>query len=142
MNVFFRFGSTKKFVDIAKRHMKTGIVISNKARWLAITTGVVTAVTGLPVLSFLPALLSVSLILGALLAGRSSRYGRDLLWFGAGITSIWVIPIGLLMLHGAFTRSATDPKVTVAAAVSILLVILCDATLIREAFGQELRING
>ena len=85
-------------------------------------------------------MLSFFLIIGALLAGRFPRWAKGLIRFGALITSIWVIPLGLIMLHFSFTVG-TDLIVTAAAAVSVLLVILCDATLVKEALDQRLRTN-
>ena len=78
--------------------------------------------------------------MGALLAGRYPRPSRDLIWFGAGATSIWLILIGMLILHTSF-KGGTDSRVIAAALGSIVLVILCDTVLIKEAFDQRLRTN-
>lgn len=112
------------------------ISISNNTRWIAAATGCVTAVTGIPVLSWLSALASGFLIIGALLAGRHPRYARGLVWFGAGVTTFWVIPVGVGILGLSF-RGGTDQRVIVAAAASVLLVVLCDATLVKEALDAR-----
>lgn len=105
--------------------------ISKQTRWLVGITGCLTAV------SFAMAqglgLLSGFLIVGALLAGRFPRSGRNLIWFGAGIVSLTELPFGVTLLLLS-THGGQDPRVTAAAAASVLLILWCDGALVTSAF--------
>jgi hypothetical protein len=107
------------------------VIVSNKTRWIAALTGCLTAITGLPVLGYLSVLASTLLIVGAVLVARFQRHGRDLIWFGAGATTLWAIPAGLgirrLSLSGG-----SDPRVVEAAIATVLLVVVCDIALITD----------
>jgi hypothetical protein len=111
---------------------KTEIVsVSNRMRRLAGATGCLTVVTFAMVQGL--GLLSGFLIVGALVAGRFPRNGRDLIWFGAVVVSLSELPIGVGILRLSL-RGGTDPRVTASVAASILLVAWCDAALATEAF--------
>jgi hypothetical protein len=108
------------------------VIVSNKTRWIAACTGCLTAITGLPALGCVSMLTSGFLILGAVLVGRFPRHGRELISFGAGATSLWVIPVGGFLLRFSLL-GGRDPRVTGAALASILLVIWCDAVIVADA---------
>jgi hypothetical protein len=108
------------------------VSVSNQIRWLAGVTGCLTAVAGLPVLSLLSVVVSGFSIVGAAVAGRFPRHGRDLIWFGAVAQSLYVLPFGGMLLLSL--RPGTDPRVTAVAAAAVLLVVLCDGALVTEAF--------
>jgi hypothetical protein len=109
---------------------KTEIVaLSNQMRWLAGVTGCLTALTF--ILDYGLGFLSVFLIVGALMAGRFPRSGRDLIWFGAVVVSLSELPMSILLLET--TRSGTDPRVTAGSAISALLIVWCDAALVAGA---------
>jgi hypothetical protein len=61
--------------------------VSSAARAIVALTACVTAVAGIPVLAFLPAVISVFSIAGVLLATRLPRQSKYLMWFGAAVTS-------------------------------------------------------
>jgi hypothetical protein len=108
------------------------VIVSSKTRWIAAVTGCLTAIAGLPALGYLSVLTSAFLILGAALVGHFPRHGRDLMWFGAGATSLWAIPMGSYLLRFSLERGR-DPRVTVAALALVLLVGWCDAVLVADA---------
>jgi hypothetical protein len=110
--------------------------MSSETRWIAAITGCVTAITGLPIVSLMSVVVSGLLIAGAILAGRFPRHGRDLIWFGAGVTSLWAIPAGLGILSLSL-NGGRDPRVVAAAALTVLLVVWCDAVLVTEAIGMR-----
>ena len=116
--------------------MVSNVVISNATRWIAAITGCVTAVTGLAVLTLLSPVVSGCLIVGAVVVRRYPRYGRDLMWFGAGVVSLWAIPVGMGILRLSLS-GGTDPRVVAAAAVSVFLVVCCDAALLTDAFKSR-----
>lgn len=104
------------------------VSVSNKVRWLAGVTGCLTAVTTSllgPVFVIVP----VCLIVGAVVAGRSPRNGRDLIWLGAVLLSLFGLPIGVWILF----RNGADIRVAMGASLSVILVVLCDVALLREA---------
>jgi hypothetical protein len=114
---------------------KTEIVsVSNQIRWLAGVTGCVTAATF--TFDYDLGLLSVFLVVGALVAGRFPRSGRDLIWFGAVVVSLSELPIAAFMLLIA-ARGGADPRVTAGASVSVLLMVWCDAALVTDAFRKR-----
>jgi hypothetical protein len=114
---------------------KTEIVsVSNQMRWLAGAAGCLTA--AIFTFDYGLGLLSVFLIVGALVAGRFQRNGRDLIWFGAGVVSLSELPIGVGILWLSL-RGGTDPRVTVSVAVSVLLIVWCDAALVTVAFKKR-----
>jgi hypothetical protein len=111
---------------------KTPIIsVSKQIRWLAGVTGCLTAATF--IFDYGLGLVSAFLILGAVLAERFPRSGRDLIRFGAVVVSISELPLSVSMLLLA-TRGGTDPRVTAGAAFSVLLIVWCDAALVATAF--------
>jgi hypothetical protein len=116
----------------AQGEQKTEFIsVSSSMRWLAGTAGCLTAATF--IFDYGLGLLSVFLIVGALVAGRFPRKGRDLIWFGAVVASLSELPIAISMLLIS-ARGGTDPRVTVGAAASVLLIVWCDAALVMQAF--------
>jgi hypothetical protein len=105
--------------------------VSNRMRWLAGVTGCLTVVTFAMVQGL--GLLSGFLILGALVAGRFRRNGRDLIWFGACVVSLSELPIGVGMLRLSL-RGGTDPRITASVAASVLLIVWSDLALVTGAF--------
>jgi hypothetical protein len=116
------------------------ITVSSRTRWIVAATGCVAALIGVPVLSLLAPILSSFLVLGAVLAGRFPRYGRDLMWFGAGITTLWGGTVGTYILHFSF-KPGNDKRVMLAVLVSLVLLVWCDVALIKEGLGQRPRTN-
>jgi hypothetical protein len=116
------------------------IEVSNRTRWIAVATGCVTALAGIPAISLLSLVLSGFLIIGAALAGRFPRYGRDLTWFGAGISSAWGIPLGLYVLYLSHLPGS-DLRVIPAVAIPLILLICCDVFLTKDAFSQRPTTN-
>ena len=114
---------------------------SSVVRSMVALTACVTAVAGIPILSFLPAIISALSIAGAVLATRLPREAKHLIWFGAGATSLWVFPFGIEMLRISFTMGGTDPKVPLVAAVCIALVVVCDVALLLEGLSQRRTTN-
>jgi hypothetical protein len=112
------------------------VTVSDAARSIVALTACVTAVTGMPVLSFFPAVISALSITGVFLARRFPRQARHLMWFGAAVTSLWAIPFGAAILRISLT-GGTDPKVIIAIATSISLVVACDTALITEALSER-----
>jgi hypothetical protein len=112
----------------AQGEQKTEIVpVSSQIRWLAGATGCLTAATF--TFDYGLGLLSIFLIVGALVAGRFPRNGRDLIWFGAVLVSLAELPFAISILLIS-THGGRDPRVTVGAAVSVLLIVWCDAALV------------
>jgi len=105
--------------------------VSKQIRWIAGVTGFLTGATF--IFDYGLGLLSVFLVVGALLAGRFPRSGRDLIWFGAVVVSLSELPVAASMLLIA-THGGSDPRVTAGAAASVLLIVWCDATLVTASF--------
>lgn len=72
------------------------------------------------------------MIVGAAVAGRFPRHGRDLIWFGAVVLSLCALPIGVGRLLLSL-RGGTDPRVTAGAAAPVLLVVLGAVGVVMEA---------
>jgi hypothetical protein len=120
------------FAAIAWR--TTGIVPS-KIRWLAGTTGCVTGAIWF--FDFGIGFLSIFLIVGAILAGRFPRIGRVVIWFGAVIASLSVLPLSVWILRldlgTGLGRGGGDWRVTTGCVATILLVGWCDTALVVQA---------
>ena len=117
------------------------IAISKRTRWVAGVTGCVTAAVGVPILSLLSPVLAGCLVLGALLASCFPRYARDLMWFGAGVTSLWMFPWGFGILRLAIKLGGTDWRVIAAIIGAMVLTVCSDAALVIEAVGQRRTTN-
>jgi hypothetical protein len=108
---------------------------SHKTRWVALATGSFHAIAFVPFLSVLsPAVCSI-LVIGALIAKRSPESGKSLMWFAAGIISLFAVPIDLRLLFLS-ANGGTDPTVVVVALISIMLVFWCDGALAARAFKE------
>ena len=113
-------------------------ILPSKLRWLAGTTGCVTGLIWF--FDFGIGFLSVFLIVGALTAGHTPRGGKHLVWFGAGVVSLSILPLALWFLFHAL--DGTDPWVTAGSAASVLLIVLCDVALLMEAIsGRRARCH-
>lgn len=114
----------------------SGMVVSGRTRWLALAAGTFHAIFGLPLISVMSLLLCLPIIIGALISNLSSVRRKYLLWFGAGAISIVALPIdvGILLLA---LQGGTDPRVTAAVVVSLLLVFSCDAALVADVAKQR-----
>jgi hypothetical protein len=119
-------------VFISEFERRANVTVSNKMRWLAGATGCLTAVTGSLDAGLGFAVVPGFLIVGAAVAGRFPRIGRDLIWFGAVVLSLCVLPIGVGILLLSL-RGGSDLWVTSSSAASVLLVVWCDVTLVMEA---------
>ena len=127
----------------AHKGKKSEVVpFSKNIRWLTGATGCLTAVTVSFAAGLGFAIVPFCLILGAALAGRSPRNGRNLIWFGAGLLSLSGLPLGVWFLVIAFQRG-TALSVIVGAAASVLLIVLCDVAIVMEAIKmRRTRIAG
>ena len=77
-------------------------VLPQKIRWLAIATGLVTA--GALLSSYWPlSVLSILLIFAGIVQPRSPQLGRLVLSVVAPLMSVWVIPVGFVMLWETLT---------------------------------------
>jgi hypothetical protein len=125
------------------------MAVSIGTRLVARTTGCVAAVTGLPFLGLLAPAIFGLLILGAALGRRFPKRASILMWFGAGILSLWAVPIWVGVLDQAYS---SDPgpvtelfgsafRAASAAIGAILFVIVCDTALVTEAFGHDQRLT-
>jgi hypothetical protein len=122
--------SARNILGINQAEHRTNAIVSGQTRWLAGVTGCVSVVTFAMVQGL--GLVSGFLIVGALVAGRFSRIGRDLIWFGAGVVTLSELPIGIGILRLSL-RGGTDPRVIASMAASVLLIVWCDVALVRDA---------
>lgn len=109
------------------------IPFSKNIRWLAGGTGIITG--SIFLMDYGLGFLSTFLIVGALIAGRFPKSGKELTWFGAGIVSLSILPLSMWFLLHAF--DGTDPWVTAGSAVSASLIVLCDAALLMEGISRK-----
>lgn len=107
--------------------------LSKNVRWLVGATGLITG--AIFIMDFGLGFLSAFLILGALLAGRFPRSGKELTWFGAGLVSLSILPLSLWLLFHAFV--GTNLWLTAGSAVSVLLIVLSDRALLMEAISKK-----
>ena len=125
------------------------MAVLNRTRWIAGTTGCVTAVTGLPLLGVLSPAVSGLLIVGAALGRRLPRHASVLMWVGAGLITFWAVPIWIAILNGGAGSGASEASAafgsalvaTSAAICSILLVLVGDAALLTEVFCERRTTN-
>lgn len=113
-------------------------MISNKCRWLAVGTGLFTAVANIPAFGLGSLLfLSSFLIIGAIVQHRFPRAGRGLICAGAIWLTFWVFDLGILMV----VEKASGYRLPVLGALVILtsvsLAVWCDIVIVAE----ELRIR-
>jgi hypothetical protein len=108
--------------------------LSRQIRWLAGATGFVTGLTFFFVYGL--GFLSIFLIVGALVGGRFPRSGKELTWFGAGVVSVCLLPIGVYILL-ADRAGGGDPRVIVSMAASVFLIALCDTALLTEIISRK-----
>jgi hypothetical protein len=109
------------------------VPLSKNIRWLVGGTGIITG--AIFIKDYGLGFLSAFLIIGALLAGRFPRSGKELAWFGAGVVSLSILPLSTWFLFHAF--DGTDPWVTAGSAASVLFIVLCDAALLMEVISRK-----
>ena len=118
-------------------------LVTARTRWLAILAGCVAGITGsLSVSLFFPIVPSL-LILGAIAQPRFHRSGFWLMVVGAVFLSLWVLPIGVIVLLGALTTLHLYHDFNIVAGIlgwigSFLLLAGCDAALMIES--RKLRL--
>lgn len=118
-------------------------IVPVKVRLLAALAGCFSAVWGVLVFGWPFAVVPVFLILGAIIQPRSPLPGKWLMWVGAFLLSMVVLPIGTPTLfagiRGLGFYHDTSMIVTFSLSLaSVLLVVCCDATLL---YSMTLRNN-
>ena len=104
---------------------------------MAIVAGCFSASVGLLVFGWLFPVVPAFLVLGAIVQPHSPRPGRWLMWLGAFLLSLVVLPIGVETLLGGiralgFYRDRFMLVPFSLSFVSVLLVLWCDAVLLIE----------
>jgi len=118
-------------------------LVAARTRWLAILAGCVAGITGaLSVSLFFPIVPSL-LILGAIAQHRFHRFGFWLMVVGALFLSLWVLPIGAIVLLGSLRTLHLYRDFNIVAGIlgwtgSFLLLAGCDTALMIES--RKLRI--
>lgn len=112
-------------------------IVSRRTRWLAIATGLSTAVAVSVSITFLLALVPILLILSAIAQPRYPRTGLGMMLLCALSLSLWVIPMGLLFLSQGVRQlriyhDFNAVAVTSLYVVSFILVVWCDFLLAIE----------
>jgi hypothetical protein len=113
-----------------KSEHRDGLIVSDRIRWLAIVTGLFTAVAG-TFAGGLFFLMPIPLIIGAVVQPRFPRAGRGLICAGALWLTFLVFGFGILFV---LERRSTDrlgmfDLITV---VLVLLVAFCDLAIVIE----------
>jgi hypothetical protein len=111
-------------------------IVSVKLRWLAILSGCVSAVFGVMAFG------APFLILGATIQPRARTSGRWLMWWGALLLSLIVIPFGTGVVLESVTHLGRDNfsfTLFPLFVVSTALVCWCDIALVME--GIRMRHN-
>jgi hypothetical protein len=110
-----------------------------KVRWLAASTGLVSVSSLATTTLYTP--LPVMLMGGAAVAGRWPRIGRWLMWTGASLLSIFVLPIYFrFLLHpeaGFFSWDTSIMLINFGWVGSVILLPLCDAMLLIDVFKRR-----
>jgi hypothetical protein len=106
-------------------------------RWLAACTGLV-AVSGGAINSlYLP--FAIILIVGAAILGKRPRAGRRLMWVGAFVLSVCLLPPYVLLLremHFAYVDSSIL-LIDIGWVGTLILLPLCDVMLLIDAFKRR-----
>ena len=120
--------------------------VSAKLRWFACTTAVIAAM-GATVMggslgfSFLYLAVPTCLIIGAIISASEASAGRYLMWSGAGMLSIWILPMGieelfnLRMHHYPLRQGAASTAV-------VVFIAAIDLVLIRDALASKKQGKG
>lgn len=108
--------------------------VSSKLRWFSMATGIATGAAGVLAFGWLFLIVPSVLIVGALVQPRAPRSGKLLMWVGAGIVSIVIVPVGFEVLRESnnMARLVNDPKtlaILLLFITSTALVIWCDIAL-------------
>jgi hypothetical protein len=106
------------------------VIVSSKARWLAVATGCFTAIAGSLGFTWGFAIVPSFLIVGAVVQPRLPRTGRVLMCAGALALTLWVLSFCFFILPE--NRFTNRPDVLAVTLVSVLLVALCDVALVME----------
>jgi len=112
--------------------------VAARTRWLAILAGCVAAITGAVSVTLLFPIIPSILIFGAIAQPRFHRSGFWLMLVGALFLSLWVLPIGAVILLGSFKTLRLYHDFNMVAgtfgwAASFLLLAWCDAALMIES---------
>jgi len=114
-------------------------IISREVRWLVAATACLTALAGFRVLGVFILIPNFLMIVGAMMSGYFPRCGKYLIWCGAIIMSLELLPMGLLA--GAWLlRSHPLPLGYLAILADLSLVVLlvcCDIALFVEPFQNK-----
>jgi hypothetical protein len=107
-------------------------------------TGIATGGAGVLAFGWLFLIVPSVLIVGALVQPRAPRSGKLLMWVGAGIVSIVIVPVGFEVLRESnnIARLVKDPKTVAISLLFIMstaLVISCDVALAVNAVRNRNR---
>lgn|SRR5512133_2436598 len=118
-------------------------IVRIRARFLAIMTGLFTAIAASLGMGLLGAIVPGLLIAGAIMQPRLQRSGLLLMVAADVWLSSWMLPLGGLLLFDSvkalrFYNDRMMMMVTSVWAVSLLLLICCSASLVAETFRLKL----
>jgi hypothetical protein len=110
--------------------------IEARLRWIAAGTGLVT-MSGLAItVLYLP--FPILLIVGAAIAGKWLRTGRWLMWIGASVISVCVLPFYVLelpvLMRSFFVPDVPIMLINIGWMGTMILLPLCDVMLILDGF--------
>ena len=105
--------------------------------WIAAITGLVTFSSLAMTLLYLP--LPILLIVGAAIAGRWPRTGRWLMWIGAVVLSVCVLPVYTVLLFGPreYLPGAMAVLISLGWKTSLILLPLFDVMLVVDALRAK-----
>jgi hypothetical protein len=106
-------------------------------RWVAACTGLVAVSGGAMTLLYLP--FAIILIVGAAIVGKWPRTGRWLMWIGASVLSVCLLPAYVLLyrkMHFAYV-DLSILLIDIGWVGTLMLLPLCDAMLVIDAFKRR-----
>jgi hypothetical protein len=110
-----------------------------KLRWITASTGLVTLSSAAITLIYLPA--PILLIMGSVIAGRSPRAGRCLMYAGASLLSVYLLPVYVLLLPEFYRHlSYTDLLgffIDAGWIGSLVLPPICDVMLVMDGYKRR-----
>jgi hypothetical protein len=123
-------------VEIKRAENASTVVVSNKIRWLAVIAGCASIVFG-PL-----AFGSLFLVVGAVVQPRAPTSAKWLMWVGALLLSVFVIPLGISTAFEQAKLTHLDHHITmdpmfVLLALSATILCCCDAALLIEALKSR-----
>lgn len=114
-------------------------IISGEVRWLVAATACLTALGAVLVLGpfiFIP---NVLIIIGAMISGYFPRCGKYLIWFGAIVMNLELLPLGFVTVVNLL-KIHDWPWIYLISLYPLsfaLLVVCCDIALFVEAFENK-----